>query len=449
MSVTEQHLMAALARLDRLTDWEGKPRSAMRAGLEPMLDLMERLGNPHQGFRSIHVAGTKGKGSVCALIEAGLSRAGLRVGRYASPHVEHITERISILGKLVDEADMAQALGCVLDAHEAARQVKTFGDAATWFNVLTATAFGMFKDAGVDWAVVEAGVGGRLDSTNVVDAEVAVVTNVGLEHTEVLGTSREAIAHEKVGILKPGALLVTTLTPDDPAGRVLQNRADQLGCCILRTDLPPDAAIEEINAKLAGLVLDYLGRRKNIYAQAKDTREIFVGAWLLDDAARAKARLPGRLERFDIIVPCDGQQTRQTVPVVLDGAHVPFNLEAVLRDLSFQPDLGGACVAIVAFAADKDAAGLLAVLARHTDFAIFTTLPSAARCHLPADLHALAASLGMASEAEPDLDRVLERASRRAGETGTWVLVTGSLYLVGALREAVVQGQPATVSRSS
>jgi dihydrofolate synthase/folylpolyglutamate synthase len=152
-----------------------------------MLDLMERLGNPHQGFRSIHVAGTKGKGSVCALIEAGLSRAGLRL-RYASPHVEHITERISFSGKLVDEADMAQALGCVLDAHEAARRVKTFGDAATWFNVLTATAFVMFKDAGVDWAVVEAGVGGRLDSTNVVDAEVAVVTNVGLEHTEVLGT---------------------------------------------------------------------------------------------------------------------------------------------------------------------------------------------------------------------------------------------------------------------
>jgi dihydrofolate synthase/folylpolyglutamate synthase len=450
MSATEQDLVEALARLDRLTDWERRPRSAMRVGLEPMLVLMERLGNPHQRFRSIHVAGTKGKGSVCALIEAGLLRAGLQVGRYASPHVEHITERVCILGQPADEAELAQALARTLDAHEAAKQVKTSADATTWFNVLTATAFVMFNDAGLDWAVVEAGLGGRLDSTNVVNAEVAVITNIELEHTEVLGASREAIAHEKVGILKAGAVLVTTLTPDDPAGRVLQSRADQLGCRILRTDLPPDATIEDSNAALAGLVLDHLGRQENTRTHIDNMREIPVGAWLLDSVTRAKARLPGRMERFDIIVPGDVEQTRQTVPVVLDGAHVPFNLEAVLRDLSFRSDLGSACVAIVAHAVDKDAAGLLAVLSRHTAFVMFTTLPSAARSHLPANLHALATSLGMASEVEPDLHRALERASRRAAEAGTWVLVTGSLYLVGALRDAVVpKASRQTVSRSS
>src|ERR1700754_2681946 len=131
-------LSRAMARLDALTDWERRPRSAMRVGLEPMQDLAARLGDPQKSFRAIHVAGTKGKGSVSALIEAALAHAGLRVGRYASPHVERITERVSVQGHDVDEATLARALNLALDAYEAARKAGTAAANATWFDLLTA-----------------------------------------------------------------------------------------------------------------------------------------------------------------------------------------------------------------------------------------------------------------------------------------------------------------------
>ena len=159
----DPELARAMARLDTLTDWERRPRGAMRVGLEPMLDLAERLGNPQRAFRVVHVAGTKGKGSVSALIEAALGRAGLAVGRYASPHVERVTERVSVQGRDIDEASLARALNQALDAYEAAREAKTPAADATWFDLLTAAAFLIFREAGVEWAVVEVGLGGRLE----------------------------------------------------------------------------------------------------------------------------------------------------------------------------------------------------------------------------------------------------------------------------------------------
>src|SRR5208282_5219246 len=253
-------LTKAMARLDALTDWERRPRGTMRVGLAPMLDLAARLGDPQKAFRSIHVAGTKGKGSVSALIEAALAHAGLRVGRYGSPHVERVTERVSVQGREIDEASLARALNRALDAYEAAHQAKTPAADATWFDLLTAAAFLIFREAGVEWAVVEVGLGGRLDSTNVVNGEIAVVTNIGLEHTEILGKTRAAIAREKAGILKPGAVLVTTLDAGDEAGRVLQARADELGCPVIRAR-STGATIEEANVDLAGAVLDQLGEK--------------------------------------------------------------------------------------------------------------------------------------------------------------------------------------------
>jgi dihydrofolate synthase/folylpolyglutamate synthase len=414
----------------------------MRVGLDPMRDLMHRLDNPHENFRSIHVAGTKGKGSVCALIEAGLSRAGWRLGRYASPHVEHVTERVSILGRAADETELAAALTRTLDAYETAKRAETPGGDATWFDVLTAAAFLVFKKSRLDWAVVEVGLGGRLDSTNVVNAEIAIVTNIELEHTEVLGDSREAIAREKVGILKPGATLATTLAADDAAGYVLQERAEQLGCPVLRTKLALDATIADRNAELAGVVLDHLGRKGLLTCSSIGGADTAIGSWLLDGATRTNARLPGRMERFNIGNFGEARSTRQKIPVVLDGAHIPFNLAAVMRDLTRQPDLNGPCVAIVALAADKDAAGFLAVLSRHAADVIFTELPVSGRSHSAAHLNALAISLGMRSEAESDPKRAFERGVELAAKAGAWALVTGSLYLVGVLRGLPVLARP-------
>jgi dihydrofolate synthase/folylpolyglutamate synthase len=412
-----------MARLDALTDWERRPRKFMRVGLEPMLDLAARLGDPQKAFRAVHVAGTKGKGSVSALIEAALARAGPKVGRYASPHVESVTERVTLEGRDVDETTLARALARALDAYEAARSEHTPAAEATWFDLLTATAFIIFRDAGVEWAVVEVGLGGRLDSTNVVNGEIAVVTTIGLEHTEILGSTRAAIAREKVGILKPGAVLVTTLAPDDEAGRVLQARADELGSRVVRAIAAAGETIEEINVALASAVLDELGRN----SVRTRSGEPVAGA-LLDTQTRAAARLVGRMERTAVEVGSS------RVPVVFDGAHVPFNLAAVLRDLARAPDLKGQCVAVVALAADKDAAGFVKELVGHASTVVFTELPSASRGKAASDLQAIAASRGLASDVEPDPLHAFRRGLELAARTNAWLLVTGSLYLVGVLR---------------
>jgi dihydrofolate synthase / folylpolyglutamate synthase len=436
MSAQQQRLALpdVLARLDRLTNWEARPRIRTRDDLGPPFDLMERLGNPQRRFRAIHVTGTKGKGSVCALIEAALLRAGLRVGRYASPHVEHMTERVCLMGQSIGEAEFATALTAAMDAYEIAIQAGTSGAGASWFDIVTAAAFLIFADAGLDWAVLEVGIGGRLDSTNVADGEVAVITNVELEHTEVLGATREAIAREKAGILKTGACLVTTLSPDDPAGRVVRDMAAAQGCSVRRTPLSSLESIDAQNAEMAGLVLDDLGGRLGVVA--KKGEKASVGRWLLDEATRAKARLPGRLERFTIDAPAAGAS--KTITIVLDGAHVPFNLEAVLRDLSSKPGLGGPCVAVVTLASDKDAEGFFAVLARHGASVILTALPDATRGRSAQELAGLARSVGLACDIEPDPHTALNNAVQTAAAVDGWVLVTGSLYLVGALRKAVM-----------
>jgi dihydrofolate synthase / folylpolyglutamate synthase len=434
LAVAGNHELAeAMARLDRLTDWERRPRRAMRVGLAPMQDLAARLGDPHKAFRSIHVAGTKGKGSVSALIEAALARAGVAVGRYGSPHVERVTERVSLHGADVDEATLAQALTQALDAYEDARRARTAGSAATWFDLLTCAAFLIFRAARVEWAVVEVGLGGRLDSTNIVQGEIAVVTNIGLEHTEILGKTREAIAREKVGILKAGAVLVTPLAPTDEAGQVLQARAEGLGCPVVRAPVRPGATIEDTNAAVAGAMLDELGRRRGVRGRSGEP----VSAALLDAATRAAARLVGRMERHDV----DAGSSR--LPVLFDGAHVPFNLAAVLADLVRVPDLAGACVAVVALAADKDAAGFLVELRKRASAAVFTVLPSTNRGRPPDELNAIAVSLGLASEVEPDPHKAFRRGLELAKKADAWLLVTGSLYLVGALRGEAFGGKRA------
>jgi dihydrofolate synthase/folylpolyglutamate synthase len=238
----------------------------MRRGLEPIADLVRRLGAPHERFRAVHVAGTKGKGTTSALIAAGLARAGLRVGLYTSPHVDTVRERVALGGELVGGLELAAALERALAAREQALADGGAAREATWFDVLTAAAFVVFAEREVEWAVVECGLGGRLDSTNVVRGEVCVVTNVDLEHTAVLGASLGRIAFEKGGIVKQGARLVTGVDPAGThggvdAGSVLDEIARCEGAPVVR---PSGAAWDagtmlERNALLARLALDELG----------------------------------------------------------------------------------------------------------------------------------------------------------------------------------------------
>ncbi|WP_245503123.1 bifunctional folylpolyglutamate synthase/dihydrofolate synthase [Rhizobium ruizarguesonis] len=403
----------------------------MRVDLEPMRDLAHRLGDPHNSFRIVHVAGTKGKGSTCALIEAGLVRAGFSVGRYASPHVMHITERVSIDGRPVGEERLADALGAALAAFKDARREATDGQGATWFDILTVSALLIFSLEGVEWAVLETGLGGRWDSTNIVQSDVAVITNIDLEHTEILGKTRAAIAFEKAGIIKRGATVVTLLPEADEAGAVVSARAEELGSVVRRPTVSADATIEQRNVAVAGAVLDVLGKM-GVMTKGASAMSEPLGEQLLDPSTIEAARLPGRLEKLAVNVTSPGDNAK--VNVVLDGAHVPFNLAAVLSDLSQDEKYRAPCIAVMSIAEDKDAAGLLSTMTRHDISIIFTT--AGARSRSPEQLKTIADTLGLLSMVMLDPLEAYQEALAGATESGAWVLVTGSLYLVGIIRAA-------------
>jgi dihydrofolate synthase/folylpolyglutamate synthase len=436
---TTPRLRTALERLDSLVDWERWERSRgsvarMRVSVEPMEDLTRRLGHPERAFRHVHVAGTKGKGSVASLVAEGLRRAGLRTGVYASPHVERVNERIVVDGDPLDDDALAAAMEQALVAREAAVAAGTAAADATWFDVLTAAAFVAFRAAGVAWAVVECGLGGRLDSTNVLPAGPCVITNIDLEHTVILGDTRGAIAREKAGIVKPGGLLVHGVGPEgDEAADVVRSIAAEHGVPCRRVEFPPGEGIAARNVLLAGALLDQLGRTAEP-VRAQDGRP--VGAWLLDEDARARAALPGRLER----------RVTGGIPIVLDGAHVPSSLGDVLAELRTDPGLGDAPVVIFGTGREKDAGRLLKVLVGEADRVLCTTAGQGPY-RSPGELLEAALRVGLTAEAHDVPDAALARA-RELAAGGGWILVTGSLHLVGVVR-TLLRDPPAPCSPSS
>ena len=410
--MTSTRLAQALARLDALVNWEQRDRAAaMRASLEPITGLLARLGNPHERFRAVHVTGTKGKGTTSALVEAGLRRTGIATGLYLSPHVERVNERIRLRGAEIGDETFAVALEAVLDARGTAGE-------STWFDVLTATAFLAFAEAKVEWAVVEVGLGGRLDSTNVVRGEVCVITNIDLEHTNVLGPTRRDVAREKAGILKPGCTLVCGVRggegpPEDDPATVIERAAAALDVRILRPEVPePGASALDRNTALARLVLDELGRRGVRGASAA----------LLDGPTVASARLPGRAERRRV----------GRTPVVLDAAHVASSVSLLLGELSREREFSSAPVVILALGRDKDAAAILKALAGRADRVVCTAVASGPLRDAET-LAQAARTQGLVAETAADPERALARALDLTGEDG-WVLVLGSFYLAGALR---------------
>jgi dihydrofolate synthase/folylpolyglutamate synthase len=421
-----ERLAAALAALDSLTNWERRDRdAAMRHSVDPARDLLSRMGDPQRRWRAVHVAGTKGKGTTSSLVAAGLARAGVKVGLYTSPHVVRMHERIRIDGGDVTDDAFAAALENALHARESAVRASSAGAESTWFDVLTAAAFDAFAAARVDWAVVECGLGGRLDSTNVIDGEVCVITSIDLEHTAVLGSTRAAIAGEKAGILKAGSTLVTALRPDvalprsDDAGAVVEARAALLGCRVVRPAQHAATMLGE-NVSLAGLALDELGRRGVATTEGRA-----VGGWLLDAATIAGARLPGRQEKFDV----------EGVPVVIDGAHVASSVGRVLDELAEDRDLAGRPVVILALGRDKDIQAILKKLHGRADRLLCTSVTTGPL--RAAELLATEAShMGLEAEIAPDPARALARALELCSDRG-WVLAIGSFYLAGSIRSLI------------
>lgn len=426
-------LAATLQRLDALLDWERRERAQMRVDLAPVSDLLQRLGQPQRAFRSVHVSGTKGKGSVCALVAAGLRAAGLRAGRYTSPHVERLNERIVLDGEPIADGALAAALEAALQAREQAARVGAAGGMASRFDVLTAAAFRVFREAGLPWAVVEVGLGGLLDSTNVIDADVAVITNIGLEHTEVLGTRVEQIAAHKAGIVKPGCTLVTTAAPDERIGPPIYGAAAAAHATVRRVIVPPDASIDQTNRAIARAVLDALGER----GVTSPRRGTLLGAADLPDTVADAAALPGRLERFEV---ADAPGLRP-VPVVLDAAHVGFALAAVLRDLARQPGLTAPPTVVLALAGDKDMRAMLEPLRGGAQRVVCVGVPGARAGCDPAALAQQAEALGLAAETAATPAQALARGLQLArAAPGGWLLVTGTFGLATALRPQLLTG---------
>ncbi len=416
----ERRLREIVARYERLIDWEKKARGSMRVSIEPARDLCGRLGAPEQAFACVHVAGSKGKGSTCALIAAGLGQAGFKVGRYGSPHVERLNERVAIDGREIEDGDLAAALERAFEAHQAACSARSAAAQATWFDLVTAAAFSALAQAGVQWGVIEVGLGGRLDSTNVVRPAVCVITNIELEHTQVLGSTVAAIASEKAGILKLGAALVTGVPLASEAGAVIEARSRSLGVLTRR----PDPArferldIEQRNVWLAGAALDELGSSGVVGPTGAP-----VSSALLSQPAFEGARLPGRLERFSVA----------GLPVILDGAHTPSSVALVVEQLGREFASRGKPQVVIGLAHDKDLAGMLKGLAGRVDRLICTSVGSQLH-RAPEQIASEAGQAGMAVETSATPMGALQAALERARRQGGWVLVVGSLYLAGSLR---------------
>ncbi len=420
-------LDGALERLDALINWERRDRSDMERTLAPVEDVLERLGRPQDAWRAVLVAGTKGKGSVSALVAAALGSAGLAVGLYASPHVDRVTERVRVGGEEASRDELAKGLEAALAAREEALAAGTAGGQATWFDLMTAAAFVIFAEREVDWAVVEVGIGGRLDSTRAVDPVVSVVTNVELEHTATLGGTRALIAGEKGAVVAPGGVLLTGIQPDDEEAYPVLERL----CAEAQADLipvPQRGPVPDRNRALAEAVLNALGSRGALDAEGKP-----IWRSHLDAQAVRAARLPARAERFRI----------RDVPVVLDAGHVAASAHLLLDELERDPELGRKPKLLLALGAEKDAPALLKAFVGRVDRVLCTSVPEG-RLLEADDLAELADRSGLEPEAWDDPHEALSEAVADAAEGGGWVLIFGSFYLAGALRSDLAEAHDAS-----
>lgn len=409
------------------------PRSpGVARSLDRMRALMDALGDPHRAYPSLHLTGTNGKGSTARILSALLAAQGLSVATYTSPHLERINERWAWNLEAVSDAAFAETISGIADIEP------LVGSAFSHFELLTAGAFRWFADVAVDAAVVEVGLGGRWDATNVIDGDVAVVTNVAVDHAEYLGPTRHDIATEKSGIVKPGSTLV--LGETDPelaaifrgagAARVIERDAD-FACdenrpavggrlLDLRT---PHFAYRDVYLPLHG------AHQGDNAAVALAAAEAFFDGPLGEDVvneAFAAVTVPGRLEVVG----------RRPL-TLLDGAHNPAGAAVLADALAEEFPVERGRILVVGMLAGRDPVEMLEALDAREARLVLACVPPSPRA-LPADEVARAAeSLGVEAEVGGSVTSSVNRALALADEDEQ-VVITGSLYVVGAARTALV-----------
>ncbi len=384
----------------------------MRFGLDRMRRLMTALEHPERRFQSIHVVGTNGKSSTTRMIATILRLHGLRAGAFLSPHLVAFTERIRIDDSDLEPAAFAAAVQRAARAADLVDRSLEGDDCVTQFEALTAAAYSELARRGVEVAVIEAGLGGRYDATNVIPSKVQVLTSVGLEHTRWLGPTIADIAAEKLDVVQAGATLVLGAGLHPEADELARALAAERGARIVRAGTDPGVAVAALGSF----------QRRN-FALARTAAEAYLGE--LDPAAVAKAaaevRVPGRLQ----IIGHDPL-------TLLDGAHNPDGMAALAESLPETTGGHDRLVAVVSILDDKDAAGMLATLLPVCDALVLTSSQNP-RALPPPTLQSLARQLnGPPAEIVSKPVLALQRARELAGSSGI-VLATGSIYLVAEL----------------
>ena len=405
-------------------------RFGIKLGLDTIRALLAGMGNPHRHYRCIHIAGTNGKGSVAAMLAEILRRAGTRVGMYTSPHLVRFNERIQINGTPITDED-------VYDLYHRLRRVNLPDRETTFFELTTALAMAAFQQHDVEWAIMETGMGGRLDATNVVDPELSIITNVSLEHQEYLGNRLADIAFEKGGIIKPGVPVVTGVRQKQ-AVAVLEQLANDRRAPIYRLGRDfrirktGDAAFsfygraEPQRDIRPGLVGEHQRENTALVLAACETLHHHSGLALAPDTVRAgiaATRWPGRLE-----VVSDNPL------VILDGAH---NLAAArkLADYLKTRLSDRRITLVIGILDDKPYRRILETLVSACHRVILTQ-PDIYRSLAPEALREQIDDLIDNIEMVPKVSDALEKAMNEAGATDA-VCVAGSLYVVGEAKEAL------------
>jgi dihydrofolate synthase/folylpolyglutamate synthase len=422
----------------------GQELHGLKFGLEAISQIMVELGRPHERYETAIVAGTNGKGSCCAMLSSIVEHAGYSTGLFTSPHLVRVNERMRVNGREVSDEDFATAFTAVAATVERLVNLRKLEKPPSFFEFLTATAFLHFANAKVKFAVLEVGMGGRLDATNITEPRVALITDIDYDHMEYLGSTLAAIAAEKAGVIKPHRAVVSAV--DDPeAAAVIRHRAESCGAELL--ELRNVAQITRLHAiqgrysfdlaigeeHFAGLTCPLLGK-----FQVKNTVAAVVAAWQLHangfEISRrsilqglGSATWPGRLEP---ILP--------KPLVLLDGGHNP----GAARELAtfIREELPGRRIRMVyASMRDKAVREICASLFPLAE-EIYLTHPDSVRASTPDEILAALGSRPSNLHIEVEPARALEKAVV-ASSPDDVVLVVGSLFLVGAIKKAQGEGK--------
>jgi dihydrofolate synthase / folylpolyglutamate synthase len=397
--------------LDPLSYLFSLEQFGIKFGLDNITAIVERLGRPDRTFASIHIAGTNGKGSVTAMVDAALRAGGHRSARYTSPHLTDLSERFVIDGRPAAHDAVVAAASDVRDAIESLRADRTLDVQPTFFEVTTAIAFELFRRAHVDMAVLEVGLGGRLDATNVVTPMATAITSIAFDHQLYLGSTLGEIAYEKAGIIKAQVPVVVGPLPPEAMG-VIVRVAAQRGAELIRT------SADDLGSRTIGLRGEH--QRANAAVALRlleiaDRRGIRVGADAID-AGLANPQWPGRLDERQL---GDGRE------LLLDAAHNPAGARALAAYLAIDP-----IKRPLVFAAmrDKDVDGMFAALLP-TVAALVVTRASNPRSADPETLASRARAVA------PDLPVHVEGSAGDA-LAGAWdmsprIVVAGSIFLLG------------------